>query len=151
MKSLFESCVSENIELSTGSGCSPTYGDAEWTVSISIQLPKADLVVKGDFVRGQWRFWLIGGILGEVCGRSQVLKININLRTWASVAALFDARDPTGWNISSEMSFSVVCLLIAALGSLRLCFILRESRQMHVETTSKTVPRTACEASDEWR
>jgi len=66
-----------------------------------------------------------------------------------SVAALFDARDPTGWNVSSEMPYSVACLLIAALGSLGLCFTMKESRQMHVETTSKTVPRAASEASDE--
>ncbi len=48
-----------------------------------------------------------------------------------SLAALVDARDAAGWNISSEMPYWIVCLLIAAWGAWGLCAIICESRQVH--------------------
>jgi hypothetical protein len=52
-----------------------------------------------------------------------------------SLAALVDARDAAGWNISSEMPYWVVCLLIAAWGAWGLWFIIRETQQMHASSS----------------
>jgi hypothetical protein len=65
-----------------------------------------------------------------------------------SLAALVDARDAAGWNISSEMPYWVVCLLIAAWGAWGLYFVLRKSQQMHAETISKSAPSATSEESD---
>ena len=45
-----------------------------------------------------------------------------------SLAALVDARDAVGWNISSEWQYWIVCLLIAAWGTWGLSILLRESQ-----------------------
>jgi len=55
-----------------------------------------------------------------------------------SLAALVDARDSVGWNISSEMPYWVVCLLIAAWGLCGLWFILREHYQNYGKAQTKT-------------
>lgn len=55
-----------------------------------------------------------------------------------SLAAVVDARDAAGWNLSNEMPYWVVCLLILAWGAWGLWFIMKESQQMHAEATSET-------------
>jgi len=43
-----------------------------------------------------------------------------------SLAALVDTRDAAGWNISSEMPYWIVCLLIAAWAAWGLWLIMTE-------------------------
>jgi hypothetical protein len=45
-----------------------------------------------------------------------------------SLAALVDARDAAGWNVTSEGPYWVVCLLIATWGAWGLSILLRESQ-----------------------
>ena len=65
-----------------------------------------------------------------------------------SLAALVDARDAAGWNISNEMPYWVVCLLIAAWGVWGLGLIMKESRQMNAEATAEITRGAASGASD---
>jgi len=55
-----------------------------------------------------------------------------------SIAAVVDARDAAGWNLSNELPYWVVCLLIAAWGVWGLCLIIMEARTVHSEETTKT-------------
>ena len=74
---------------------------------------------------------LIGHLRGAYWGQiSLVAALGITVY-WpvVSLVALVDARDAVGWNISSEMPYWVVCLLIAAWGVCGLWFILREHYQ----------------------
>ena len=45
-----------------------------------------------------------------------------------SLAALVEARDAAGWNVSSEVPYWVVCLLIAVWGAWGLWSVMRESQ-----------------------
>ena len=63
-----------------------------------------------------------------------------------SLAALVDARDATGWNVSSEAPYWVVCLLIAVWGAWALGFVMREVQQMHAEPTSETARKAPSES-----
>ncbi|MCP4699041.1 MAG: hypothetical protein GY862_19640 [Gammaproteobacteria bacterium] len=54
-----------------------------------------------------------------------------------SLAALVDARDAAGWNISSEMPYWVVCLLIMIWGAWGLWFIIRNNEKITSEFGTK--------------
>jgi len=76
---------------------------------------------------------LIGHLRGKYWGQialSAALGITMYWPV-VSLVALVDARDAVGWNISSEISYWVVCLLIAAWGAWGFWLILRESKQVH--------------------
>jgi hypothetical protein len=77
---------------------------------------------------------LIAGLIGHILGRqwgnvglAAALGITIY---WPIVclAAMVDARDAAGWNLSSEMQYWVGCLLIAAWGAWGLIYLMKESR-----------------------
>ena len=73
---------------------------------------------------------LIGNWRGENWGRialAAALGITVYWPV-VSLAALVDARNAAGWNISSETPYWIVCLLIAAWGAWGLWFLLRESQ-----------------------
>ena len=83
---------------------------------------------------------LIGHLRGKQWGRI-VLAAALGITVYwpvVSLAALVDARDAAGWNISSETQYWVGCILIAAWGAWGLWFIMRESRHMHADATSNT-------------
>ena len=65
-----------------------------------------------------------------------------------SLAAVVGARDAAGWNLSNEMPYWVVCLLIAAWGAWGLWFMVTEPQPAHAEATSETPRDAASEASD---
>ena len=77
---------------------------------------------------------LFAGLIGHILGRqwgnvglAAALGITIY---WPIVclAAMVDARDAAGWNLSSEMQYWVGCLLIAAWGAWGLIYLMKESR-----------------------
>ena len=73
---------------------------------------------------------LVGHLRGRPWGRialAAALGITVY---WPVVclAALVDARDAAGWDVSDEAQYWIVCLLIAAWGAIGLWFLLRESR-----------------------
>jgi len=77
---------------------------------------------------------LITGLIGHILGRkwgniglASALGITIY---WPIVclAAMVDARDAAGWNLSSEMQYWVGCILIAAWGAWGLICLMKESR-----------------------
>lgn len=80
---------------------------------------------------------LIGHWLGRHWGQLSIAAALGITVYWpvVSLAALVDARNAAGWNVSSEMPYWVVCLSIAAWGAWGLCCIIWESRQMHGEGT----------------
>ncbi len=95
-------------------------------------------------------FGLIGHLRGTHWGRialGAALGITVYWPV-VSLAALVDARDAAGWNVSSEMPYWVLCLLIVFWGAWGLWFIIRESQQMHAEATSKTARSATSVAPD---
>ena len=73
---------------------------------------------------------LIGHFRGKVWGRftlAAALGITVYWPV-VSLAALVDARGAAGWNITSELPYWIVCLLIAAWGAWGLWHIVRESQ-----------------------
>lgn len=77
---------------------------------------------------------LFAGLIGHILGRqwgnvglAAALGITVY---WPIVclAAMVDARDAAGWNLSSEMQYWVGCLLIAAWGAWGLIYLMKESR-----------------------
>ena len=78
---------------------------------------------------------LIGHLRGTHWGRIALAAAFGITIYWpvVSLTALVDARDAAGWNISNEMPYWFVCLLITAWGAWGLWFIIRESRQMVAE------------------
>ena len=69
---------------------------------------------------------------------------------WPAVnlAALVEARDAAGWNITNEIPYWIVCLLIAVWGAWGLWQVLREFRQMHAVANPKTAQSAASKAYD---
>lgn len=65
-----------------------------------------------------------------------------------SLAALMDARDAAGWNMSNELPYWVVCLLIASWGAWGLWFIITEPQPCHSEESSKTSEGRNSETSE---
>ena len=93
---------------------------------------------------------LIGHLRGTHWGRV-ILAAALGITVYwpvVSLAALVDARDAAGWNISNEMPYWVVCLLIAAWGVWGLGLIMKESRQMNAEATAEITRGAASGASD---
>ena len=92
---------------------------------------------------------LIGHLRGAHWGRialAAALGITVYWPV-VSLAALVDARDAAGWNVSSEMPYWIVCLLTAAWGTYGLWLIMRESQPIP-EATSKTAQSAASATSD---
>jgi len=82
---------------------------------------------------------LIGHLRGARWGRialAAALGITVYWPV-VSLAALVDARNAAGWNVSSETPYWVVCLVIAIWGAWGLCFIMREPQQIHAEAKSQ--------------
>jgi hypothetical protein len=125
----------EPAEVITEVGAAFWYGFAVGDLLTYIPLLCVGLI--GHLRRAQWGRIALAAALGITVYWPVV-----------SLAALVDARDAAGWNVSSEMPFWVVCLLIAAWGAWALWFIMTESQQMRAETTSKTARSAASEASD---
>ena len=78
---------------------------------------------------------LIGHLRGTQWGRI-ALAAGLGITIYwpiVSLAALVDARDAAGWNISSEMPYWVVCLIIAAWGAWGLWSIIKEPQQKYSE------------------
>jgi len=77
------------------------------------------------------------GLLGTLWGRPwgrMALAAALGITVYwpiVCLAALVGARDAAGWNLTSEVPYWVVCLLIAAWGAWGLWFITRESQQTH--------------------
>ena len=73
---------------------------------------------------------LIGHLRGAYWGQ-MMLAAALGITVYwpvVSLAALVDARDAAGWNISSEVPYWIVCSLIAIWGAWGLWFIIKESR-----------------------
>jgi hypothetical protein len=84
---------------------------------------------------------LIGHLRGTHWGRI-ILSAALGITVYwpvVSLAALVNARNAAGWNVSSNIHYWVVCLLITAWGAWGLWLILREPQQMHSGAASKTV------------
>ncbi len=77
---------------------------------------------------------LFGGLIGHLRGKEWgrvALAAALGITVYwpiVSLAALVDARDAIGWNISSEAPYWIVCSLITVWGAWGLCFIMKESR-----------------------
>ena len=80
---------------------------------------------------------LCAGLIGHLRGRHWgriMLAAALGITVYwpvVSLAALVDARGASGWNVSNETPYWVVCLLIAAWGAWGLWLIVKEIRQMH--------------------
>lgn len=73
---------------------------------------------------------LIGHLRGANCGLvalAAALGITVY---WpiVSLAALIDARNAQGWEISSEIPYWIVCLLVASWGAVGLWLLMRQQR-----------------------
>lgn len=107
--------MQESAEAISEVGAAFWYGFALGDLLIYIPLLIAGLI--GHMLGSQW---------GSV-GLAAALGITIY---WPIVclAAMVDARDAAGWNLSSEMQYWLGCLLIAAWGVWGLIYIMKESR-----------------------
>ncbi len=81
------------------------------------------------------------GLIGHLCGTNWgriALAAALGITVYwpvVSLAALVDARDAAGWNISNEMPYWIVCFLIAIWGAGGLWLVITESQQMQPEAS----------------
>ena len=104
----------EPVEVVTEVGVAFWYGFAVGDILIYIPILCVGLI--GHLRRAHWGRIALAAALGITVYWPVV-----------SLAALVDARGAAGWNVSSEMPYWVVCLLIAAWGACGLWLIMTES------------------------
>lgn len=107
----------EPVEVLTEVGVAFWYGFAVGDILIYIPILCVGLI--GHLRRAHWGRIALAAALGITVYWPVV-----------SLAALVDARGAAGWNVSSEMPYWVVCLLIAAWGACGLWLIMTEPEQM---------------------
>lgn len=114
----------EPVEMITEVGAAFWYGFAVGDLLVYIPLLCVGLI--GHVRRVPWGRVVLAAALGITVYWPVV-----------SLAALVAARDAAGWNISNEMPYWVVCLLIAAWGAWGLWFLMSEPHQMHASDASE--------------
>ncbi len=115
----------EPVEMITEVGAAFWYGFALGDLLTYIPILAAGLI--GHFRGRQWGRIALAAALGITVYWPVV-----------SLAALVDARDAAGWNITSELPYWIVLILITAWGAWGLWYMMREPRHMHGETTANT-------------